>query len=868
MDTYSLQFLPNLRLGLGANARRSDADKFHRIKDVKVQLINESKEPYKSQEDKPIEPTHTTTLIGPGDILGFYPRVVARTVPDNNTNDFEPNYFPFIEFKDPDFPWRYSLGDPDEKKRLNPWIVLLVLTRNAFTRSRLCLNRERYINTIKLNEEGLKQLPDLKNAWAWAHVQFSGGESWQDDKALSNSMVEHPEWNCSRILCLRKLEPLTLYSAFVVPWYEAGRLARLGEKSESDTYWKDPTELPVYYQWSFQTSEKGDFEDLLNKIVAEDCPPTVGTRDVDGKAPGFPLPDGEYGNFKLEGALLPLVTDEPQDSSDPKTDDAESIFSDKVKKELQRITFIEDPGDGEDPLVTIPFYGQYYQKFDEQALEGTDWRTEINLERRYRTPAGMGTQVVQQNQEEYMHLCWKQVKEVRAANEELRRASLGALISERLKSRHLDQLNSQRFLTVMEPFHHYIKNGESSLKSQISSAGIPQGLLSYPMRRVIAQKTRFADSENGSLKTYGGYLQSRIYHEQQPSGIAEEAKKEFFSASPLCGDKVTFSPLVIERASFQKSLDPKQDILERLSSMITKGRVHVKFDSLEPRMVAPKLPLAMYDYLKELSPEYLLPNLKDLKNNTVVCGIENRKFIEAYMVGLNHEMSRELVWREYPTDRKGTLFTYFWEPANEKQLDNGDIKPIDLWDGAPIGNNAQNGSTGDVRTIFAVKADLIRRYPDAVAYVVKTDTPSPSIDAWESFKGQNESIGFTVHEPQIKASINNDIRLWGFDSPITPQKIEEFPNNYFFVIEELPSLPRFGLDNEKKNEVASFDDLSWDDFVLDDKGWVDPEKKELSVDGRVWSPDSNTSAVIAQFFLQSPVLIVFPAIRFLTKEDV
>ena len=44
-------------------------------------------------------------------------------------------------------------------------------------------------------------------------------------------------------------------------------------------------------------------------------------------------------------------------------------------------------------------------------------------------------------------------------------------------------------------------------------------------------------------------------------------------------------------------------------------------------------------------------------------GLEtNRRFVEAYMVGLNHEMGRELLWRGYPTDQRGTYFDAFWDP--------------------------------------------------------------------------------------------------------------------------------------------------------------------------------------------------------------
>ena len=33
------------------------------------------------------------------------------------------------------------------------------------------------------------------------------------------------------------------------------------------------------------------------------------------------------------------------------------------------------------------------------------------------------------------------------------------------------------------------------------------------------------------------------------------------------------------------------------------------------------------------------------------------------MVGLNHEFARELLWREYPTDQRGSYFRQFWDVA-------------------------------------------------------------------------------------------------------------------------------------------------------------------------------------------------------------
>src|SRR5438128_6121616 len=47
-------------------------------------------------------------LFGPGEVAGIDPRAVIRTVPSADEVDAEPNYFPAIEFDQPDFPWRFT----------------------------------------------------------------------------------------------------------------------------------------------------------------------------------------------------------------------------------------------------------------------------------------------------------------------------------------------------------------------------------------------------------------------------------------------------------------------------------------------------------------------------------------------------------------------------------------------------------------------------------------------------------------------------------------------------------------------------------------------------------------------------------------
>ena len=64
----------------------------------------------------------TARLHGPGDIAGIDPLQIVRVEPRPATPDFEPNYFPLIEFDRPDFPWLFSPLKADGQGRLRPWL--------------------------------------------------------------------------------------------------------------------------------------------------------------------------------------------------------------------------------------------------------------------------------------------------------------------------------------------------------------------------------------------------------------------------------------------------------------------------------------------------------------------------------------------------------------------------------------------------------------------------------------------------------------------------------------------------------------------------------------------------------------------------
>jgi len=128
------------------------------------------------------------------------------------------------------------------------------------------------------------------------------------------------------------------------------------------------------------------------------------------------------------------------------------------------------------------------------------------------------------------------------------------------------------------------------------------------------------------------------------------------------------------------ALNPKITIESRIKNRINKFRAvekneiprtvennarlqNASEDELHPVIWYPEFHRPMYHFLKAMSQEYLLPGLENVPQNTVGLLQTNRRFIEAFMVGLNHEMASELRWREFPTDLRGSYFRSFWDTS-------------------------------------------------------------------------------------------------------------------------------------------------------------------------------------------------------------
>jgi hypothetical protein len=176
----------------------------------------------------------------------------------------------------------------------------------------------------------------------------------------------------------------------------------------------------------------------------------------------------------------------------------------------------------------------------------------------------------------------------------------------------------------------------------------------------------------------------------------------------------------------------------------------------------PVFPQPMVEPLAEIAQQLIVPGLDLVPPNTIVPLQTNSAFVEAYLVGLNTEMGRELLWRGYPAPLHATYFDRFWDAAATPDRPP-DIAPIAEWAGRSLGADA-----AAEQFVMLVRSELLQRYPDAIVYATKD--------------GEGD------RQPIFTGGFAPDIRYFGFEIAIDSVK------DWSIVIAEHPSAPRFGVE--------------------------------------------------------------------------
>ncbi len=331
-------------------------------------------------------------------------------------------------------------------------------------------------------------------------------------------------------------------------------------------------------------------------------------------------------------------------------------------------------------------------------------------------------------------------------------------------------------------------------------------------------------------------------------------------------------------------LQPARTIPARiLSTLRLPAEYHAGFeDPIRPIMASPDFPQPMYEPLRDISPELLIPGVDLIPANTISLLETNPCFIESYMVGLNHEMARELLWREFPTDQQASYFRQFWDVSDV--MDDGtdvsaadraealkDIPHIHTWPrSADLGENDNNPSSGVIeRLVLVIRGDLLKRYPTAVIYAVKGQWADDPHATRRRLPDRSQ-----IKTPIFKAKIDLDITFLGFEliaEEARGSDVEaEYRPGWFFAIEERPGEARFGLDDPidgfaARTTARTWNELSWahlsaDQASYDALNMIDFTAPLQAVSITGGTPDAAVrwgadSADMASILLQVPVRI-------------
>ncbi|MGK4005475.1 hypothetical protein WMF31_22815 [Sorangium sp. So ce1036] len=845
-------------------------------------------------------------LRGPADVIGLDVRQIVRMDPPPGTADFEPNYFPAIEFDRADFPWLFTPASADKQGRLRPWLCLVVVRVQAGVDLRAA-SVDPALPVLEINAPAVPadELPDLAECWAWAHAQVASGTSTPAD--VRGALTGRPEQSLSRLLCPRLLTAHTDYLACVVPTFELGMKVGLGlglEIEEADLTaasglkpaWSlAPTppaavRLPVYHHWRFRTGARGDFESMVRLLRARPAPAGFGTRPMDVSEPGFRTqPQGALQpgrTLALEGALEPLNQGAPP----PGWTAAEGqAFQTALAGIVNAPGLAQTLQPDAEPLLAPPLYGQWHAARPTVTPGATPWLDELNLDPCHRAVAALGTRVVQEHQEALMAAAWDQAAELQAANQRLRQLQLSLAAGASLHARHFARLSDEAALRVSAPVHARLRavtlpsGGGSSrtLVADVQASMLPPRAASAAMRRIGRARgplTRRVAAQGGTrsmqaswivqlnLPAMGSFVSApwwdvasfNIVRERiaQPSSLAafgsitadavngmrgrpvfriaaegqavavqgvtnvppsddsptahsfrQAAAKHLERVNPArLGILTAPAPslqLAAVRSGLQAQLEPRRTLVA-LTQALVKSSANatpaVNPSATAPLpidtvMAAPRFPQPMYEPLRDLSQDLLLPGLQDVLPNTVLGLQTNRRFIEAYMVGLNVEMARELLWRGFPTDQRGTCFDRFW--AATSPAVPSDIAPLHQWGARRLGDTTAPAQSE--RFVMLLRSELLRRYPSALIYAAKAVVDANGV-RMPSIAASDEA------SPIFRGSLPPDVSFFGFDVPVK-QMVGAAGggtgDGYFVIIQEQPGEPRFGLDDGTPRGAAT-----------------------------------------------------------------
>ncbi|MEU9337225.1 hypothetical protein AB0D49_29375 [Streptomyces sp. NPDC048290] len=261
----------------------------------------------------------------------------------------------------------------------------------------------------------------------------------------------------------------------------------------------------------------------------------------------------------------------------------------------------------------------------------------------------------------------------------------------------------------------------------------------------------------------------------------------------------------------RRATDPEHAVTARVTARIDGADLAGAGlpDPLGPLLVPPSFAQPLAELLTGLGSDHLLPGVQHIPPDTVTLLRANGPFIESFLAGANHELGRELLWREFPTDRRSTAFRHFWDArgTTEPGEEAPDVPPMRAWGRfSRLGETLRRPPGGDDAVVLLVRGDVVRRFPSLGLHARRALPPA--------VPGGPRRPGEQRLDPVFAGEIGADILFLGFPLTAAQALGSDTDPGWFFVFEEHATAPSFGLDNPPDGArhgqaPQTWQDVSW-----------------------------------------------------------
>lgn len=196
---------------------------------------------------------------------------------------------------------------------------------------------------------------------------------------------------------------------------------------------------------------------------------------------------------------------------------------------------------------------------------------------------------------------------------------------------------------------------------------------------------------------------------------------------------------------------------------VTAGIRGIDGDPRAPQETTPELKFPAWRFLRDESPEWLLPGGGDLPDDSVVALSTNPAFVDEFLLGLNFQVLTELRFRNLPIISGWTPMRTFWDRANPgTSAVDDDILEIASWpDKSAFGSRlhqAPSAASADFVVLF--NTSLFREYPGTLVYLV----PAPRRSRADSGPDwAAEPIFSAALFPSFQGQLASERVFFGFD---------------------------------------------------------------------------------------------------------